>query len=216
VLWLLATPTDFTREALGQLRQAHNFQWYAIPLLAFVFYAYSVEVGRGRWDIVGAGLAVWLADGFNEIVNAVILHASGTAALWTETGPTAYQFTVGLNLETMFMFAVAGIVFARTLPADRGARVLGIPNRFAFALGLSIFSVAVEVFLHATGRFHWHYWFWGLKSLPVIVIFGYLWFYMYAAWVHDSPPARRWILLGALAAINASMILVFGVILGWL
>jgi hypothetical protein len=211
-----AALTNFTLEALKQTRHAHVFQWYAIPLLAFVVYVYAVEVERERWDIVAAGLAIWFADILNEIINALVLHASHTAALWTETGRTAYQFTVGLNVESMFMFAIAGIVFAKTLPADRAIKIVGLPNRFVLALGLSVVSVAVEVFLHAAGVFHWHYWWWGLDSLPIIVIFGYLWFYLYAAWAFDAKGARRWWIVGGLGAIDAGAILVFGVILGWL
>jgi len=211
-----AALTNFTLEALKQTRHAHVFQWYAIPLLAFVVYVYAVEVERERWDIVAAGLAIWFADILNEIINALVLHASHTAALWTETGRTAYQFTVGLNVESMLMFAIAGIVFAKTLPADRGMKILRLPNRFVLALGLSVVSVAVEVFLHAAGVFHWHYWWWGLDSLPIIVIFGYLWFYFYAAWAFDAKGARRWWIVGGLGAIDAAAILVFGVILGWL
>jgi len=211
-----AALTNFTLEALKQTRHAHVFQWYAIPLLAFVVYVYAVEVERERWDIVAAGLAIWFADILNEIINALVLHASHTAALWTETGRTAYQFTVGLNVESMLMFAIAGIVFAKTLPADRGMKILRLPNRFVLALGLSVVSVAVEVFLHAAGVFHWHYWWWGLDSLPIIVVFGYLWFYLYAAWAFDTKGARRWRIVGGLRAIDAAAILVFGVILGWL
>lgn len=213
---LLAMRTGFTVEALRQVRDPHLFKWYAVALLAFVVYAYAVEVERGRWDIVAAGLAVWLADWFNEILNALVLHVSDRAALWTVTGPTAYQFLVGLNVEIMFMFALAGIGYAKLLPADRTVRVLGMPNRLAVALGLSVVSVAVEVFLHTTGTFHWEYWWWNVQSLPVIVVFGYLWFYLYAAWVHDAPGSRRWRRLGALATIDVAMGLVFGVILGWL
>jgi hypothetical protein len=212
----LAAVTAATRAALHQVRDPHLFKWYAVALLAFVVYAYAVEVERHRWDVIAAGIAVWLADWFNEIINSLVLHASGRAPLWAATGPTAYQFLVGLNVEISFMFALAGIVYAKLLPADRRLRILGMPNRLALALGLSIVSVAVEVFLHATGTFHWHYWWWNLQSLPVIVIFGYLWFYLFAAWVYDSPPRRRVLLLGGLAAINLAMGLVFGIGLGWL
>jgi hypothetical protein len=180
-------------------------------------YVYAVEVERRRWDIVFAGLAFWLADWFNEIVNALVLHASDTAPLWATTGPTAYQFLIGLNVEITFMFALAGIVYVKLLPVDRGARILGMPNRFAVALGLSIVSVLVELFLHATGTFHWHYWWWNVASAPVIVVFGYLWFYMFAAWVYDAPTQRaRWTRVGGLAAIDVTMGLVFGVALGWI
>lgn len=216
MFWLFGTRTGFTREALRQLRDPHLFRWYAVALLAFVVYAYAVEVERRRWDVIAAGLAVWLADWFNEIINALVLHVSDRAALWTATGPTAYQLLIGLNVEIMFMFAVAGIVYGKLLPADRTARLFGLPNRLAVALGLSLVSVAVEVFLHATGTFHWEYWWWNTASLPVIVIFGYLWFYLYAAWVYDAPPRRRWTLLGVLAATNLAMGVLFGVGLGWL
>jgi hypothetical protein len=216
MLWLFASRTHSTLLALRQVRNPHLFKWYAIALLAFVVYAYAVEVERRRWDVVAAGVAVWLADWFNEIINAVVLHVSGAAPLWATTGPTAYQFLVGLNVEIMFMFALAGIVYTKLLPADRSTRVLGLPGRASVALGLSIISVAVEVFLHASGTFHWKYWWWNLQSLPVIVVFGYLWFYLFAALVYDAWPSRRWTLLGGLAALDAAMGIVFGVGLGWL
>ena len=214
--WLFGTRTGFTLEALRQLRDPHLFKWYAVALLAFVVYAYAVEVERQRWDVIAAGLAVWLADWFNEIVNALVLHASNRAALWTATGPTAYQILIGLNVEIMFMFAVAGIVYAKLLPADRSVRILGMPNRLAVALGLSLVSVAVELFLHASGTFHWEYWWWNTPFVLLIVIFGYLWFYLYAAWVYDAPPRKRFTRLGVLAAIDLAMALVFGVVLGWI
>ncbi len=214
--WLLGTRTGFTLEALRQVRDPHLFKWYAIALLAFVVYVYAVEVERRRWDVVAAGVAVFLADWFNEIINVLVLHVSDRAPLWAATGPTAYQFLVGLNVEIVFMFALAGIVYTKLLPRDRAVRVLGLPNRLAVALGLSLVSVAVEVFLHATGTFHWKYWWWNVQSLPLIVIFGYLWFYLYAAWVYDASPERRRLLLGGLAAVDLGMGLIFGVGLGWL
>ena len=214
---LFATRTDATLRAEHLVRDPHLFKWYAVALLAFVVYAYANEVERGRWDIVAAGAAIWVADWFNEIVNALVLQATDRAPLWATTGPTAYQFLVGLNVEISFMFALAGIVYAKLLPADRGVRIRGLPNRLAIALSLSLVSVAVEVFLHAAGVFHWEYWWWNVASLPVIVVFGYLWFYLYAAWVYDAPTARkRWTRLGVLGAIDVAMGLVFGVALGWL
>src|SRR3954466_6388835 len=154
----LATRTAPTLRAEHLVRDPSLFKWYAVALLALVIYAYANEVERGRFDIVAAGLAVWFADWFNEIVNALVLQATDRAPLWAATGPTAYQFMVGINVEISFMFALAGIVYAKLLPPDRRVRVLGMPNRLALALGLSVVSVAVELFLHATGTFHWHYW----------------------------------------------------------
>jgi hypothetical protein len=213
----VATRTDFTLRALRMVRNPHLFKWYAVTLLVIVIYVYANEVERGRWDVIAAGLAVWLADWFNEIVNALVLQATDRAALWTATGPTAYQFLIGLNVEIMFMFALAGIVYVKLLPADRTTRILGIPSRLAVGLGLSIISVAVELFLHATGTFHWEYWWWNTPFVLLIIVFGYLWFFLYAAWVYDAPDARkRWTRLGVLAAIDLAMGLVFGVGFGWL
>lgn len=214
---LLATRSEPTLRAERLVRDPSLFRWYAVALLAFVIYAYANEVERGRLDVVAAGLAVWLADWFNEIVNSLVLQVSDRAPLWASTGPTAYQFLVGLNVEISFMFALAGIVYVKLLPADRGVRVLGMPNRLAVALGLSVVSVAVELFLHAAGVFHWHYWWWNTPFVPLIVVFGYLWFYLYAAWVYDAPtPRSRWTRVGGLAAIDVVMGLVFGVGFGWL
>jgi hypothetical protein len=214
---VLATRTDFTLEAEKLVRDPHLFKWYAIALLALVIYAYANEVERGRFDIIAAGLALWFADWFNEIVNALVLQASDRAPLWATTGPTAYQFLVGLNVEISFMFALAGIVYVKLLPPDRSKRILGMPNRLAVALGLSITSVVVELFLHHAGVFHWEYWWWNTPFVLLIVIFGYLWFYLYAAWVYDAPtPRKRWTRVGGLAAVDVLMALVFGVGFGWL
>src|SRR3954453_14930524 len=120
----VAARTDAAREAERLVPDPSLFKWYAVALLAFVVYAYAVEVERRRWDVVAAGLAVWLADWFNEIVNALVLQATDRAPLWATTGPTAYQFLIGLNVEISFMFALAGIVYAKLLPADRRVRVL--------------------------------------------------------------------------------------------
>jgi hypothetical protein len=213
----LATRTGFTLQALQQVRNPHLFKWYAVALLALVVYVYAVEVERGRWDVIAAGLAVWLADWFNEIINALVLKVSDRAALWTTTGPTAYQFLIGLNVEIMFMFGVAGIVYAKLLPRDRRVRILGMPNRLAVGLGLSVVSVAVELFLHAVGVFHWEYWWWNTPFVLLIIVFGYLWFFLYAAWVFDAPTGRtRWTRIAGLAAVDLAMGLVFGVGLGWL
>lgn len=214
---LLAARSDVTLQAQELVRDPTLFKWYAVALLAIVFVIYANEVERGRLDIVAAGLAVWLADWFNEILNSVILEVSDRAPLWATTGPTAYQFLVGLNLEISFMFALGGIVYAKVLPADRSARILGMPNRLTLALGMSLISVLVELFLHETGTFHWDYWWWNTPFVPLVFVFGYLWFYLYAAWVYDAPDqAARWRRLGGLAAINVVMALVFGVGLGWL
>ena len=73
------------------------------------------------------------------------------APFWAETGPTAYQILIGLNIETSLMFAIFGLVYAKSLPADRAKRILGMPNRLTLALVYSLLAVAIEVVLNALG-----------------------------------------------------------------
>jgi hypothetical protein len=204
--------TDVTREAQHMLRDSSDFKWYAVALLAFVVYVYSVEVERRRWDIVLAGLALWGMDWLNEVLNVVVLHITDRAPLWVTTGETSYQILVGLNLEISMMFAIAGIAFVKVLPPRAT-----LANRAAYVLGYSCFCVFVEVLLHEAGVFHWEYWWWNVPFVPLIVIFGYGTFFAMAAYVHDLPDDRRRLrVVGALAAIDVTAILVFGPILGWL
>jgi hypothetical protein len=213
----LTAVTDFTRDAERLLRDPDQFKWYTVTLLAFVVYVYSVEVERRRWDIVFAGIAFWLFDWFNEIVNALILHFSDRAALWTVTGSTSYLILIGLTIEISFLFAVSGIVFAKSLPPDPRMRILGVPNRLALALGFSCFCVFVEVLLHGTGYFHWEYWWWSQKFPLLIVVFGYLTFFMTSAYVYDLRDTRRQArIVGAMAALVGAMLLLFGPILDWI
>lgn len=209
--------TDFTLEAQRLLRDQSQFKWYVVTLLVLVLYVYAVEVERRRWDIVLAGLAFWLADWINEIVNSLILHFSHRAALWTVTGDTAYLILIGLTIEISLMFAISGIVYAKILPADRRMRLLGMPNRLTIALGFSIFAVFVEVLLKGTGYFHWEYWWWNYPFVFPIVVFGYLWFFLVAAYVHDLPDDRRRLrVVGAMAGLVAAALVLFGPILGWI
>src|SRR3954470_8074781 len=105
----LAAHTEATRQAERLVRDPHLFKWYAVALLALVIYAYANETERRRYDVISAGLAVGRADWFNEIVNALVLQATDHAPLWAATGPTAYQFLAGINVEISLMFALAGI-----------------------------------------------------------------------------------------------------------
>jgi hypothetical protein len=213
----VATIPEFTREALQLLRKPGMFDWSTVTLLALVVYVYAVEAQQARWSAVLAGLAFWLMDWFNEIANALVLHFNGHAALWTVTGHSSFVILIGLTIEITLFFAINGVVFVKLLPADRSVRILGLPNRWAYAIGLSLVSVGVELLLHADGVFHWYYWWWNVASFPVIVVFGYLTFYVVAFTVYDMPRlARQLQTVGALAALDLVAGLVFGPLLGWI
>ena len=199
------------------LRAHGQFEWATVTLLALVVYVYAVEIERRAWSVVLAGLTFWLMDWANEIVNALVLHFNGNAALWTVTGRTSFLILIGLTVEISLFFAINGIVFVKLLPPDRHARILGIPNRSALAVALSLVSVGVELLLHADGVFHWYYAWWNVATFPVIVVLGYLTFYVVTFWVYDMRERARQVrVVAALAAANLTAGIVFGPILGWL
>jgi len=209
--------TSFTREAQHLLRHPGMFDWSTVTLLALVVYVYAVEVERANWNAVLAGIAFWLMDWANEIINALVLHFDGHAPLWTVTGHSSYVILIGLTVEISLFFAINGVIFAKLLPKDRRTRILGLPNRWATAIGLSLTSVGAELLLHADGVFHWYYWWWNVASFPIIVVFGYLTFYVVAFWVHDMGDRARQIrTVTALAGLDLIAGLVFGPVLGWI
>jgi hypothetical protein len=213
----LAAVPDFVREAERLLRDGGAFQWSTVTLLGLAVYVYAVEVERRRFDVVLAGLAFWLMDWFNELANSAIYHASGEAPLWAVTGHTSYLILIGLTVEISLLFLVAGPTFVKQLPADPRARVLGVPNRLLLVFVFSCFCVLVEVLLNSIDVFHWHYWWWDVPFVPLIVIFGYMTFFGIAAWVYDMGDDRRRQLrvVGGLAAVDVAAGVALG-LAGWL
>jgi hypothetical protein len=213
----MAALTDFTREAQDQLRDPAAFEWYVVTLLILVMYVYANEFQHRRWSVIFAGITLWLADWINEIINSLVLHFSDRAAIWTVTGETAYLVLIGLTIEISMMFALAGVVYAKVLPTDPRAKLLGMPNRLTIGLGFSLFAVFVEVLLYETGYFHWEYWWWNWPFVIPIIAFGYLWFFLIAGYVHDMHDVRRQArFVGAMTAIVATALVLFGPILEWI
>lgn len=58
-------PTELVAQALRILRDGSQFQWFVIPLFAFVVYVYVVETERQNWNLIFEGLAFWGMDWFN-------------------------------------------------------------------------------------------------------------------------------------------------------
>jgi hypothetical protein len=210
-------PTDFAQQALGILRDGEQFQWYVIPLLAIVVYVYNSEIYERRWNLVFAGLAFWGADWINEIVNSIFFHFNGRAPFWGAPGSTAFLILIGLNIEIMFMFSIAGIAWSKILLPDSKAKILGIPNRIFIAVSGSVFCVIVEIWLNQINALTWDWPWWDANTPWLIFVFGYLWFFLIAFWVHDMNDIKKQAkVVGVLWAIVALLALIFGVILGWI
>ena len=147
------TPTPASELALQNLRLLNSdLGWYVIPLLAIVLYIYGVEIKNaretGNWSTIFAGLTVLGLDLINEIWNGLVFAFSNYSAFWTTPGASAYIILIGWNIEIAFMFSIAGIIFAKFLPDDKNKKILGLPNRWAIAIGFALFCVIVEIFLN--------------------------------------------------------------------
>ena len=210
-------PTDFAQQALDILRDGSQFQWYVIPLLAIVVYIYNSEIYERRWNLVFAGLAFWGADWINEIINSIFFHINGHAPFWGAPGSTAFLILIGLNIEIMFMFSIAGIAWSKMLLPDPKTKILGIPNRVFIALAGSAFCVIVEIWLNSIDALTWDWSWWDAGTPWLIFVFGYLWFFAVAFWVHDMNNIKKQATtVGVIWGIVAALTLVFGVGLGWL
>ncbi|HUX37791.1 MAG TPA: hypothetical protein VMV44_07800 [Rectinemataceae bacterium] len=196
--------TEATLRALSGLRDPSTIQWYVIPLLAIVFYIYATEVSRartsGNWDAIVAGAAVFGADFLNETINSWIMALTGRAALWSTPGPSALKTLVGWNIEIMFMFAILGIIWQRSLSGKPGARLFGLPEGWFLAIAYSLVCVAVEVVLNAGGLLVWEWGFWNrsIAALVPIFLFGYLWFFAWAILAISRRSLRAKALVAAL------------------
>ena len=214
--------TEATLRALEGLRDLTTLKWYVIPLLAIVFYVYAREVKdarrSGNWDAVLAGLTLFGMDFFNETWNGWVLALTGRSAVWTAPGDTALRTMVGWNIEIMFMFALAGLVYYHTLSDDPKEKVLGLNNRWFWAVGYAAFCVFVEVLLNIGGLLIWEYPFWtrSFGGIWLIFLFGYFEFYAAIIFVLGlKTRARRVLAVALIYAVPVLMNIVGFGLLGW-
>jgi hypothetical protein len=213
--------TEATKRALEGLRDLSTIQWYAVSLLAIVFYIYTMEIKRARkgsgWDAIVSAAAVFGADFLNESWNGWVLALTGRAALWTAPGPTALRTTVGWNLEIMFMFALLGLVFYHSLSRKPGAAFFGIPEAWFYAIAYSLVCVAVECVLNAAGLLVWEYPFWNRSLGGVIPVFfvGYFWFFAWAILALSRKTTRAKMAVAALPYAAALALDLAASVLGW-
>ncbi|MEW5911324.1 MAG: hypothetical protein AB1814_02125 [Thermodesulfobacteriota bacterium] len=214
--------TAASQQALQGLRDLSMLQWYVIPLLAYTFYMYSAHVKRARrtgdWNAILAGLTIFGMDFVNETINGWILHFSQRSALWTAPGPTALRTMVGWNIEIMFMFIILGLIYYQTISDDPKEKILGVPNRWFWAIGYSAFCVFIECFLNKGGLLVWEYSFWKLSfgGVWLIFLFGYLHFFVAALIVISLKALRSKIIMVSVIYAVAVVMNIYGLgIMGW-
>ena len=174
-------PTDSAQQALSILRDGSQFQWHVIPLLAAGALrlrerdrAPELERGLRRPGALGHGLVQ------RDLERARLPLHPVRAASGAHPADTAFLILIGLNIEICFMFAIMGIVVAKTLPADprradprRAESLVRRGRRFGLLRG-------VELVLNAVGALTWDYWWWNARMPWLIVVFGYLTFFVVA------------------------------------
>ena len=117
----------------------------------------------------------------------------------------------------MFMFAVAGVIWTKMLHPDKDFKYLGIPNRWAVAIGGTVFSVFVEYLLNSVNALTWDYAWWNRGAPWLILIFGYLWFFVFAFWVYDMPDFKQKLrVVGTIWAVDIVGLIVFAGFLKWI
>ncbi len=177
--------THASQVALEGMRDLTTLKWYVIPLLAIVFYIYTNEMKKARktgdWNALYAGLTVFGMDFFNETWNGWVFHFTQHSAFWTTPGDTALRTMIGWNIEIMFMFAISGIIYFNTLSENKQDKILGVPNRWFWAIGYSVFCVFVECLLNMGGHLVWEYPFWNRSFVGVWLIFFFGYFHFYVA-----------------------------------
>ncbi|MHA2138158.1 MAG: hypothetical protein ACW98G_09790 [Candidatus Hodarchaeales archaeon] len=143
------------------------------------------------------------------------------------THPVQNYFHNSCLTNLVMMFAMVGIAFTKMLPEDKNYKFdltplkipLKIPNRWALAVGNSIFCVFVEVILNDAGALLWVYDFWKASLLGVIpvIIFGHLHFMVVPFWVYDMKERKNQILtLAVIYTVDILAIVLFVGILGFI
>jgi hypothetical protein len=203
---------ELTQQALAILRTGDNFHWVVITLLALVIYVYTNEYSKGNFKGIAAGLSLYLVHWFFEIANALIQHFSAHA-LWTVPTGTSFLLLVGVGIELSFMFAIAGLVLSKLLPADPKAKILGINNRIFMAVANAALFSVIEIFLARTPAFHWVYPWWGSLTVFITV---YIPFFVVSFLCYDWKPKTQRVVIGTLFVVDVLMVVVFAGILKWI
>jgi hypothetical protein len=212
-----STYTEASIRALENLRNPDSFHWSIIPLFVLVVYAYFGEIEKRRWNVVLAGLGAYAAEWFAEIVNALWLHFSERSALWTTPGRTSYLLLVGVNVEITLMFALNGLIFAKVLPADRQARIWGLPARGLLVAIYAVVAVTAEVLLNRIGVLVWEYWWWNWPHVWSILLFAYAPYMIICFWIYDMKSLRtKSLVVAGMFAIDIACLILFIPVLKWI
>lgn len=193
---------DVAKEAV---RSTANFDWTFIALLALVVCGvYVPQIKKKNWNGIAAALALYGVHWLYEIGNAVICHI-WDYPLWTVTlESTSFILLIGVCWELSLMFSIAGFT-ADILPEDKNKKILGINNRWFFAVASALGFSLFEIFLASTPAFVWVYPWWG--ALPVFITV-YIPFFLAAYLIYDAKPKTQKTFLSIVWGLVALLLII--------
>ena len=193
---------DAAKEAV---RSTANFDRTFIALLALVVCGvYVPQIKKKNWNGIAAALALYGVHWLYEIGNAVICHI-WDYPLWTVTlESTSFILLIGVCWELSLMFSITGFT-ADILPEDKNKKILGINNRWFFAVASALGFSLFEIFLASTPAFVWVYPWWG--ALPVFITV-YIPFFLAAYLIYDAKPKTQKTFLGIVWGLVALLLII--------
>ena len=187
------------------IRNTDNFDWTFIFIFTVVVYVYFSELKNKNYRGIAAGLALYGVHWLYEIVNAIIQSASGYA-LWTVSPEsTSLILLIGVSWELSMMFAIAGLIMSKLLPADKNMKILGMNNRLVFAIMNAAFFSIFEIFLAGTPAFIWTYSWWG--TIPVFIT-TYIPFFLAAFLIYDAKDKTKKIFISSVWALVVLLLII--------
>lgn len=175
-------------KALETTTVSHFTIAYLIPAVMFV-YAYLIS--KKNWPAVFGGLAFFFADVTNELVDTIVMFASGYAPIWgtPKASSTGWLLLPGWCFEIACMFAIGAVPFILidsvfqkkwSVTDPRPFDTVGDPyykpkvnhfrmKRFAglylsqwvLAFAGSALALVVEIMLNRAGLLTWEWSWWG-------------------------------------------------------
>jgi len=187
------------------IRNTDNFDWTFIFIFTVVVYVYFSEIKNKNYRGIAAGLALYGVHWLYEIVNAIIQSASGYA-LWTVSPEsTSLILLIGVSWELSMMFAIAGLIMSKLLPADKNMKILGMNNRLVFAIMNAAFFSIFEIFLAGTPAFIWTYSWWG--TIPVFIT-TYIPFFLAAFLIYDAKDKTKKVFISSVWALVVLLLII--------
>lgn len=210
----------YTREAeqaLEQVRNVSALQWSVLPLVAVMLYVYAREIQEKNYNTLFTCLAFAGCGLLLEMLNGLIMHWTGRAALWVAAGESSYLIFVGINIEIVLCFSIIWAAAARVLPEDREMKILGLPNRLVFAGTFGLLSMCTEALLNRAGLLVWEWWWFKWPyALPQILVFYTLAWYGLIRFQDSEISFRdRGRVVGVIYAVLVTAFVIFAVILKW-